>query len=77
MDHLSFVCSITPKSASGVFGKSFFYRTHCKWNYLPLDVKGLSSIDEFKSCLLKYMWKAILRNMDIENDNNIMLDEVG
>ena len=75
MDHLCFVCSITPKPSNGPFGKSFFYRTHCNWNHLPLDIKGIVSIEEFKSALLKHMWKAILRNNDIENDDEYMLEE--
>ena len=74
MDHLCFVCSISPRSANGAFGKNFFYRTHCNWNYLPLDIKGIVSIDEFKSALLKHMWKAILRNNDIENDDDMLED---
>ena len=77
MDHLSFVCSTTAKPSNGAFGKSFFYRirTHCNWNHLPLEIKQIVGVDEFKSSLLKHMWKSILSNFDIDNDGT-MLDEV-
>ena len=72
MDRLCFVSNIAPKSSNGSFGKSFFYRTHCNWNHLPLDIRGIDSIDEFKSSLLEHMWKAILRNIDFENDDDML-----
>ena len=60
MDHLCYVSSITPRSTNNALGKSFFYRTITKWNHIPLSIRDLNDIGEFKSSLIKYMWKVIL-----------------
>ena len=47
-------------SSSNAFAKNFFFRTHTKWNHIPLDIREIESITEFKSKLSTYMWDRIL-----------------
>ena len=58
LDELSLVSSITPKRNVGL-SKSFFYRAHLEWNRLPLSLREISRPSNFKSELLRYLWKEI------------------
>ncbi len=51
--------------------KVFFYRTHVKWNHIPLVIKEAVSITEFKSKLTVHMWKNIISELkdDLLDDN--------
>ena len=73
MDHLCYVSSITPRSANNAFGRSFFYRTLNRWNHIPLCIREIDNINEFKSSLLKHMWKVILSNID---DSDVMFENI-
>ena len=73
LDKLSLVCSIIPNtcasqsSTSNAFANSFFYRTHLKWNKLPLEIREISGEDSFKFRLKAYF----LKNMhEFDKDNN-------
>ena len=72
MDSLCFVSSISPRASSNAFAKNFFYRTHTKWNHIPLDIREIESITDFKSKLSTYMWgKIIPMDSDSELDHSI------
>ncbi len=62
LDELSFVSSPIPNSCSTTnLEKSFFYRTHMVWNALPLELRSLESISEFRSKVEAHLWKDILK----------------
>ena len=65
LDNLCFTSNIIPKSSSSsLLNKSFFYRTHCLWNSLPLEIRSLGSIALFRTSLETYLWKNILSGYD-------------
>ena len=66
LDKLCYVSSLSPRSATNAFAKSFFFRTHTKWNCIPLDIREIDSITEFKSHLTVHMWKNIM--FEIQNE---------
>ena len=69
LDHLCYVSSITPQKSSNAFARNFFFRTHTKWNHLPLDIRTVESITEFKCKLSTYMWNKIAPvESDYESD---------
>ena len=75
MDSLCFVSSISPRASSNAFAKNFFYRTHTKWNHIPLDIREIESITNFKSKLSTYMWgKIIPVDSDSELDYSIEIN---
>ena len=74
MDHLCFISNIVPKSSNNVFSNSLFYRTQSLWNHLPIDVRNIYSLNEFKTALYNHMWKIILQNIDIEIDDEVFID---
>ena len=51
LDKLCYISSLSPRSATNAFAKSFFFRTHTKWNHIPLVIRETESITEFKSQL--------------------------
>ena len=71
LDKLSYISSLSPRSTTNAFSKSFFYRTHVKWNHIPLVIKEAVSITEFKSKLTVHMWKNIISELkdDLLDDN--------
>ena len=54
--------------------EDFFYRTHNKWNRLPLDVRECNSLLEFKSKLKKYLWESVL---EVATDDDYELENFG
>ena len=70
LDNLSLVASIHPKSnhiatrTSSPFAKTFFYRTHCEWNKLPLSLREISCDLTFKARLKSYFWENLLSELD-------------
>ena len=68
LDHLCFVSSITPQNSSNAFARNFFFRTHTKWNHIPLDIRVLESITEFKCKLSTYMWNKIAQ---VDSDSEL------
>ncbi len=64
LDELSFVSSVMPNNSSSITSnleKSFFYRTHMIWNALPIELRSLESISEFRSKVEAHLWKDILK----------------
>ena len=61
LDHFCFVSSITPRNISNAFARNFFFRTHTKWNHIPLDIRLLESITEFKCKLSTFLWNKIVQ----------------
>ncbi len=60
LDHLSLVCSLLPNtSSSKPLEKSFFYRTHSSWNALPLELRQIGGISEFRNKLENHLWKSV------------------
>ena len=53
--------------------KVFFFRTHTKWNHIPLNIREIDSLTEFKSKLTKYMWENIMSEISTDelNENNV------
>ena len=41
MDPLCFTTSVLPRASSNAFAKNFFFRTHTKWNHIPLVGGGV------------------------------------
>ena len=70
LDHLSLVSSIHPAGpstssrSSNPFANSFFYRTHSKWNDLPLSLREIQCPLRFKASLKEHMWKNLLFDPD-------------
>ena len=61
LDELSYVCSIIPSSSdANKLQKSFFYRTFMIWNSIPLKIRKLGSISEFRSKLEDHLWSSLL-----------------
>ena len=70
LDHLCFVSSITPQTSSNAFARNFFFRTHTKWNHIPLDIREVESITEFKYKLSTHMWDKIVKvDSDSESEH--------
>ena len=70
LDYLCFVSTIIPRCSSNALAHSFFYRTHTKWNNIPLEIRQVGSLNEFKAKLTKFMWDSVLSelNDDINED---------
>ena len=65
LDELSYVSSIIPSSSNAnKLEKSFFYRTHMIWNSVPLNIRKLGSISEFRSNLEAHLWSLLLGSDD-------------
>ena len=60
LDHMSIVSSVTPRCPTNVFARSFFYRTHCKWNRLSLEIRELECHQLFKTELIKSLWADLV-----------------
>ena len=57
-DASSLKCTI--EAPTPVFKKSFFFRTHLRWNELPSILKNVNETDAFAQKLKHYMWDIIL-----------------
>ena len=76
LDSLCYVSTITPRTDTNAFAKTFFYRTHTKWNHIPLDIREIDSVSEFKSKLSKHMWKSILLEAINAGDMNDSFSDI-
>ena len=63
LDHLCFVSSVEPKSSYNALARGFFYRTHSKWNNIPLEIRSVETLSKFKDELTDYLWKYILESI--------------
>ena len=68
LDHLSYVSTVTPRTEMGPLAKSFFYRTFTMWNHVPLEIRQIESLSDFKVKLTESMWCNIVTNLNDEND---------
>ncbi len=67
LDELSLECSLLPRSStSTILEKSFFYRTHTIWNSIPLEIRKLGRISQFRCNIEKHMWDSLIRCEDGE-----------
>ena len=73
LDQLSYVSNVIPRSEHGPLAKGFFYRTFTKWNHLPLEVRQIDSLPEFKVKLSEHMWESIVSELGDEEDWDITL----
>ena len=71
LDHLSLVSTINPKTnvisdtnKNSALYKSFYYRVHLQWNLLPIEIRSIQTLPNFKSEIIKYLWKSILTDID-------------
>ncbi len=73
LDRFSFVSSIIPRTSTNAFAKSFFFRTHTKWNHIPINIREIDSLTEFKSKLTKHMWENIMSEISTDefDENNL------
>ncbi len=72
LDKLCYISSLSPQTATNAFAKSFFFRTHTKWNHIPLVIREANSITEFKAQLTVHMWKIIISEIDDgSSDGNV------
>ncbi len=61
-DKLSLVCSLLPRGPSNtLLDKSFFYRTHTVWNSLPLELREIVSLTDFRSKLETHLWDSLIK----------------
>ena len=77
MDHLCYISTITPRTATNPFAQSFFYRTHTKWNNIPLELRQIENITAFKTKLAKFMWDTIMSQVDVDIEDTYNAGEVG
>ena len=83
LDSLSLVSSILPNNSSFVaysnlFSKSFFLRSYCLWNDIPLCIREISGYSDFKDKLTKYIWeKARFKFLDESLGDTDISDDGG
>ena len=61
-DDLKLVSIVKPNVIA--FEKSFFFRTHLKWNNLPLSIRIMEGHDHFKIALKKHLWNVLMERPD-------------
>ena len=65
LDNLSFVSNIASTTTSiSNLNKSFFFRSHTLWNFLPFDLRNSMIPSQFKIKLAKHYWN--MASTDIE-----------
>ena len=57
----SIFSSITSHGGCGAFARSFFYRTHLMWNRIPLSIREIDGLNEFKTKLCTFIWTFYAR----------------
>ena len=81
LDNLSMQSSVHPKipqnleadtSHTGIT-KSFFYRAHCAWNKLPLEIRKIELPTTFKKALIDHLWKEAFSIVTLPSD---LMDEL-
>ena len=75
LDNMSLVSSITPRCATNTFARSFFFRTHCIWNRLDLEIREISCHQSFKTKLIRSLWADLVPETAESQDSfDILLD---
>ena len=76
LDSLSFVTNIASTASSiNNLNKSFFFRSHTIWNYIPFEIRNISSPVEFRKKLILHFWSEILlivNQSDYEEDWSLL-----
>ena len=49
--------------------------THNKWNHIPLSIREIDSLTEFKTELTKHMWENIMSKISTDEVNETNLSE--
>ena len=77
-DRLTIISNVHPRSnaenSTNALGNSFFYRTHLKWNNLPIEIRDKSDPVKFKTLLTKYIWHSLNANSVSCSDDEDLLD---
>ena len=73
LDHLCFVSTVAPRTVTNTFAQSFFYRTHTKWNHIPINIRQIESLADFKIKLTRFIWDSILSEIDDNIDENFCM----
>ena len=74
LDNLSFVSTLIPQgNSTSLLNKSFFFRAHCLWNKLPIEIREIESASLFRSALIKHMWDN-LKQLDPLTANDSLVD---
>ena len=63
LDRLCFVSSVLPRGVAHTLynlNKSFFNRSHNKWNSLPPELREIRELSIFKLKLEQYLWKCAI-----------------
>ena len=55
-DKSTYSCAIAPKCNN--FRNSFFYRTMLLWNAIPLNIRRINGVSNFKHELTTFLWSA-------------------
>ena len=74
MDDLCYTSTITPRTTTNALSKSFFYRTHTKWNNIPPEVRQIVNLTDFKTKLAKFMWDVIMSQVDGEVEDSYSIE---
>lgn len=81
LDNMSIVSNIGPKIAGysdnqsqkrTILNKSFFYRTHTKWNSLPMSIRKIDKLNEFRNEVIKHFWKNILEFEENSDEDDLI-----
>jgi hypothetical protein len=65
LDHKSLTCSLLPIFFTNhLLDNSFFFRCHCLWNSLPLEVRDITSPSTFKGMLVSHIWAQCITTVD-------------
>ena len=67
LDNLSFVSNISLTTTS-ISNKSFFFRSHTLWNFLPFDLRNSMRPSQFKIKLVKRYWNMAATDNEQSED---------
>ena len=75
LDRLCFVSSVFPRENSLCnLNKSFFYRSHNRWNSLPLELREIRESSIFKFRLKEHLWKLAKEEVTVDDFDSSMSD---
>ena len=86
LDRLSLVSNITPRinlprytdrTGNNPLENSYFYRTHTKWNRVPLEIRDIPNPSDFKRKLITFIWNSLQSELDAsfsDEDELLTLD---
>ena len=68
LDYLCYTCSITSHGGCGAFVSSFFYGSHLMWNRIPISIREIDGLNEFKTKLCMFIWTQIDYTEDLDDE---------